>query len=323
MDEPNYERLMEALLTSPYGTVCPACGGTFEHPLRNIRTDDHHPTLSEPEARRYVGVEKLCPSLCHTDRFIEDFDDRIVASLRGAVVADTGGQAGVIGSETSWPELLTQAEIDSKMDDWLQYGIDMDWITPAVCGMHDTPEFDPERIEELEEGGDPCYTIVRIKDENIGAPAASGGNNGAIRSHLSSAAAGAPWTDNDLRDDPRPDPAEAAAFWLRAALPAPIIEAVEGTGDWTDFDWDQIIFEHLRHLLRSTKPRVTPESTDPRHITIRRAFYNWLQEEDPGMDEDNDRVAAEYASIAMKGLRHLEDRAAGATPDDDYDDCVR
>ena len=49
--------------------------------------------------------------------------------------------------------------------DWLQIGIDNDWITPPFCETHDGGyeyQTDEERAE-WEDGGDPCMTVTRVK----------------------------------------------------------------------------------------------------------------------------------------------------------------
>jgi hypothetical protein len=49
--------------------------------------------------------------------------------------------------------------------DWLEQGINNDWITPTFCSTHDGGyeyQTDEER-QEWEDGGDPCMTVTRVK----------------------------------------------------------------------------------------------------------------------------------------------------------------
>ena len=50
-------------------------------------------------------------------------------------------------------------------DEWLQYGLKEGWVGPPVCLTHDG---EPTTIEEdlmMDEGGDPCISIMRLYDD--------------------------------------------------------------------------------------------------------------------------------------------------------------
>ena len=48
--------------------------------------------------------------------------------------------------------------------DWLQIGIDNDWITKTFCMTHDAgyEQMTDEEMQEWENGGDPCMTVTRV-----------------------------------------------------------------------------------------------------------------------------------------------------------------
>lgn len=54
---------------------------------------------------------------------------------------------------------------DKDFWEWLQIGIDNDWITPTFCQTHDTgfEYMSEEEMQEWEDGGDPCMTVTRVK----------------------------------------------------------------------------------------------------------------------------------------------------------------
>lgn len=47
-------------------------------------------------------------------------------------------------------------------EEWLQHGIQNKWCSPPTCGMHDGGFFTIAEELELDEGYDPCYTVVRL-----------------------------------------------------------------------------------------------------------------------------------------------------------------
>ena len=46
--------------------------------------------------------------------------------------------------------------------DWVEYGRSQGWIAPPTCYHHDAFEITPEEESEMDEGGDPCITIIRV-----------------------------------------------------------------------------------------------------------------------------------------------------------------
>ena len=54
---------------------------------------------------------------------------------------------------------------DKDFWEWLQIGIDNDWITPTFCSTHDggMEYWTEEEASEWEDGGDPCMTVTRVK----------------------------------------------------------------------------------------------------------------------------------------------------------------
>jgi hypothetical protein len=53
---------------------------------------------------------------------------------------------------------------DKDFWEWLQIGIDNDWITPTFCSTHDggMEYWSDEESQEWEDGGDPCMTVTRV-----------------------------------------------------------------------------------------------------------------------------------------------------------------
>lgn len=57
-----------------------------------------------------------------------------------------------------------------KMDfsEWLEYGIEKEWITEPFCSTHDVdPYMSEEDMQSWEGGGDPCCPVLKILDDNI------------------------------------------------------------------------------------------------------------------------------------------------------------
>jgi len=46
--------------------------------------------------------------------------------------------------------------------EWIDMGIRNKWISPPVCGMHESVPHTQEEYDELDEGYDPCFTIIRL-----------------------------------------------------------------------------------------------------------------------------------------------------------------
>lgn len=46
--------------------------------------------------------------------------------------------------------------------DWLQTGIDNGWISPTFCSTHDEGPLTDEEYNEIEQGYDPCFVVVRV-----------------------------------------------------------------------------------------------------------------------------------------------------------------
>lgn len=47
-------------------------------------------------------------------------------------------------------------------EEWIRTGIANKWISPPVCGMHEGVPVTAEEEYELDEGNDPCHTVVRV-----------------------------------------------------------------------------------------------------------------------------------------------------------------
>ena len=47
--------------------------------------------------------------------------------------------------------------------DWLQYGIEKEWVTDSWCSTHDVdPAMTEEEAQEWEDGGDPCCVVIKV-----------------------------------------------------------------------------------------------------------------------------------------------------------------
>lgn len=46
--------------------------------------------------------------------------------------------------------------------DWVNYGVEQGWCTPIHCDTHEGPMLTEDEAAEFDEGGDPCYPVVRI-----------------------------------------------------------------------------------------------------------------------------------------------------------------
>lgn len=45
---------------------------------------------------------------------------------------------------------------------WIKFGMWMGWISTPYCQTHDGGAWTDEELEEWEEGGDPCATVIRV-----------------------------------------------------------------------------------------------------------------------------------------------------------------
>lgn len=55
-------------------------------------------------------------------------------------------------------------EKHEEFQEWLNKGINNDWITEPFCNTHDgDPYMTQEEEAEWEAGGDPCQHVLRIK----------------------------------------------------------------------------------------------------------------------------------------------------------------
>lgn len=48
--------------------------------------------------------------------------------------------------------------------EWVSYGMDMGWIGPRLCIIHDGYPATEEEDEMFDEGGDPCIPVFRVYD---------------------------------------------------------------------------------------------------------------------------------------------------------------
>jgi hypothetical protein len=61
------------------------------------------------------------------------------------------------------PYDATDIEVD-KFNEWLAYGMSMNWAGPPVCETHDGTPTTIDEDDIFEEGGDPCLHIIRLYD---------------------------------------------------------------------------------------------------------------------------------------------------------------
>lgn len=59
---------------------------------------------------------------------------------------------------------MSNKQSDKEFWEWLQIGIDNNWITDTFCQTHDGgyEHMTDEEREEWEDGGDPCMTVTRV-----------------------------------------------------------------------------------------------------------------------------------------------------------------
>lgn len=51
---------------------------------------------------------------------------------------------------------------------WLDYGLKQGWVSSPYCSTHDyAPELSEWEEAELEDGGDPCISVIRIREGNL------------------------------------------------------------------------------------------------------------------------------------------------------------
>lgn len=51
--------------------------------------------------------------------------------------------------------------------DWLQFGIDLGWVSDGLCATHDGLAWTEEEEDAWEQGYDPCQPAIRVWTENI------------------------------------------------------------------------------------------------------------------------------------------------------------
>lgn len=53
-------------------------------------------------------------------------------------------------------------------DSWVAYGVSRGWVSPPICDTHDGgyDYISEDQREELEEGGDPCITVLIVREDN-------------------------------------------------------------------------------------------------------------------------------------------------------------
>lgn len=52
--------------------------------------------------------------------------------------------------------------MELSFDEWLNFGIKNNWISPISCATHDGVPSTEEEESSWEDGGDPCQFVVRI-----------------------------------------------------------------------------------------------------------------------------------------------------------------
>ena len=56
----------------------------------------------------------------------------------------------------------------SEWEIWLDYGVKKGWVSNPFCSTHDSnPELSEWEEAEIEDGGDPCITVVRVREGNL------------------------------------------------------------------------------------------------------------------------------------------------------------
>jgi hypothetical protein len=51
--------------------------------------------------------------------------------------------------------------------DWLQFGIDLGWVSDGVCVTHDGLPSTEDEDDAWEQGYDPCQPAIRVWTDNI------------------------------------------------------------------------------------------------------------------------------------------------------------
>jgi hypothetical protein len=60
--------------------------------------------------------------------------------------------------------MMINSDNEGDFGEWLQKGIDNEWITEPFCSTHDgDPYMTEEEEQEWEDGGDPCCHVIKIK----------------------------------------------------------------------------------------------------------------------------------------------------------------
>jgi hypothetical protein len=50
-------------------------------------------------------------------------------------------------------------------DEWLQEGLDLKFCGPAICCPHDGLPLTIEEEQEFDDGGDPCFHVLRLYED--------------------------------------------------------------------------------------------------------------------------------------------------------------
>lgn len=60
---------------------------------------------------------------------------------------------------------MSNPDLDAlDFHDWVEYGISNGWIAKPSCYHHDAIPCTYEEELEMEEGGDPCLSVIRVWD---------------------------------------------------------------------------------------------------------------------------------------------------------------
>ena len=54
---------------------------------------------------------------------------------------------------------------DTKLHEWIRFGMEKGWIGPPCCYSHDALPTTEEEDDEFFEGGDPCINVLRLYDD--------------------------------------------------------------------------------------------------------------------------------------------------------------
>lgn len=54
---------------------------------------------------------------------------------------------------------------DIEFDEWLQQGLTLGFVGPAICHTHDGLPLSETEDADFEDGGDPCIHILRLYED--------------------------------------------------------------------------------------------------------------------------------------------------------------